>query len=285
MRTFDLDSLEIFRAVAREGGVLRAAEKLNRVPSNVSTRVKQMEQRLGVPLVRKRGRHLALTEAGQTLLIYAERLLKLANEAESAARAELGSEPLAIGSMESTAASRLPKLLSRFHCRHPDIRLTIETGTTAALVRKVRDHQLDAGFVGEPFATDGLHQRAVFEETLALVTSRSHRAIKDACDLQSPTILSFASGCSYRRRLEDWLSGYGVEAERVLELASYQAIIACAAAGAGCGIMPVSVVESIRAGREIKCHPLPDDIALNTTYLVWTGDASPQLRDLMALLD
>lgn len=285
MRTFDLDSLDIFRAVAREGGVLRAAEKLNRVPSNVTTRIKQMEERLGVELIRRQGRNVALTQAGQTLLVYAERLLKLATEAEGATRDTPSCGQLQIGAMESTTASRLPKVVASFHRRHPAIRLTIETGTSEALVRKVRDYQLDAAFVGEPSALDGLNVRAVFDETLVLVTSRTHKPVKRSSDLPPLTILSFAKGCSYRKRLEDWLSDQAVVVERVLELASYQAIIACAAAGAGCGIMPVSVVETLRAAREIKCHDLPDEVARNTTHLAWTGKPSPQLQHLMSFID
>ncbi len=276
--------MEIFRAVAREGGVLRAAEKLNRVPSNVTTRVKQMEERLGIELIRRRGRNVVLTEAGRTLVVYAERLLKLAAEAEGATRDALSCGQLQIGAMESTTASRLPKVLSGFHRLHPDIRLTIETGTTGDLTRKVRDYRLDAAFVGEPFASEGLQARAVFQETLVLVTSRSHKAVKRVSDLESRTILTFPRGCSYRNRLEDWLSDQGIVVERVLELASYQAIIACAAVGAGCGIMPISVVGTLRAAREVKCHDLPDDIARNTTHLVWRGEPSPQLEHLMALV-
>jgi DNA-binding transcriptional LysR family regulator len=285
MRTFDFDSLEMIAAVAREGGVLRAAEKLNRVPSNVTTRIKQMEDRLGVALIRRRGRNVVLTEAGQTLVVYAERLLRLAAEAEGATKDAPGFGQLQIGAMESTTASRLPTLLSRFHRRHPDIRLTVETGTTGALIRKVRDYRLDAAFVGEPFTADGLNARAVFQETLVLVTSRSHKPVRHAGDLRSPSILAFAKGCSYRNRLEGWLSDQGIAVERTLELASYQAIIACAAAGAGCGIMPISVVETLRAAREIKCHELPDEVARNATHLVWMGEPTPQLRHLTALVD
>lgn len=284
MRTIDLDSLEIFRAVAREGGVVRAAGTLNRVPSNVTTRIKQMEERLGVALVRRQGRNVVLTEAGRTLLVYAERLLKLAAEAEGATKDAPNFGLLHIGAMESTTASRLPQVMSGFHRRHPDIGLTLETGTTGALIRKVRDYRLDAAFVGEPFAHDRLNVRPVFDEMLVLVTAKAHEPVRQPQDLRSRTILSFATGCSYRRRLEEWLSSRGIVAERVLELASYQAIIACAAAGAGCGIVPMSVVETLRAAREITCHALPDAIARNTTHLVWLGDPSPQLRHLIDIV-
>ena len=60
MRTIDLETLNIFRTVVEEGGVVRAAHKLNRVQSNVTTRIRQLEERLGVRLFRRQGRTLAL---------------------------------------------------------------------------------------------------------------------------------------------------------------------------------------------------------------------------------
>src|ERR1700744_5529108 len=80
-RIMDLAALAIFRAVVRENGVTRAAAKLNRVQSNVTTRIKQLEEQLGVELFVRDGRRLGLTPAGETLLPYAERLLALAHEA------------------------------------------------------------------------------------------------------------------------------------------------------------------------------------------------------------
>lgn len=81
MRTIDLESLAIFRVVAEEGGILRAAEKLHRVPSNVTTRIRQLEEYPGVRLFRKEGRTVRLSAEGLTLLNYAIRLLSLADEA------------------------------------------------------------------------------------------------------------------------------------------------------------------------------------------------------------
>ena len=106
MRSIDLDSLDIFRTVATEGGVIRAAQKLDRV-SNVTTRIKQLEKRLGRPLFRKQGRGLVLSPEGELLLSYAQRLFRLADEAESELRTGRPMGVLRIGSLESTAGSRL----------------------------------------------------------------------------------------------------------------------------------------------------------------------------------
>lgn len=284
MRNLDLASLDVFRAVVREGGVVRASSRLNRVQSNITTRIKQLEQKLGVALFRKQGRSLVLTEAGRTLLGYSERLLRLAEEAEHAVLHQDMGGVLRIGSMESTAASRLPPLLSAFHRAHPQITIELETGTSRALVGKVRDHQLDAAFVGEPFEATGLAARPVFTEELVLVTGEGQGPVKHAGDLAGATLLVFAQGCSYRRVIESWFAADGVVPARIIELGSYHAIIACAAAGTGCGIVPASVLDVVAASRHLARHPLPEGFGRNRTHLIWRAAPSLRLDLLMEML-
>lgn len=284
VRNIDLDSLEIFRAVAREGGVLRAAARLNRVQSNVTTRIKQLEERLGVALFRRQGRNLVLSAEGHNLLVHAERLLRMADEVESELRDGPARGPFRLGSLESTAGSRLPAILSRYHALHPGVVIELSTGTTGALIQRVLDYRIEAAFVSEPFTAPALSSLQVFEEELVLITARDHAPVTRAADLGRSTLLAFAQGCSYRKRLEDWFGATNVLPERVLEFASYPAIIACVAAGTGCAIAPRSVLESLRASDDVAVHPLPARVRDNRTHLVWNGEASPALLRLIELL-
>ena len=109
----DLAALAIFRAVAQEGSVTRAAERLQRVQSNVTTRVRQLEADVSATLFLREGKRMALTAEGELLLGYADRLLALAEEARQALRPGEPGGRLRLGSMESTAASRLPAPLAR----------------------------------------------------------------------------------------------------------------------------------------------------------------------------
>src|SRR3954470_24868762 len=172
MRTLDLESLEIFHAVVQEGGVIRAAGKLNRVQSNVTTRIKQLEQRLGCSLFRKQGRGLVLSPEGELLLSYTQRLFRLADEAESEVKSGRAMGVLRIGSLESTAGSRLAPILSRFHRLHPGVVVELATGTTGALLQRVANFELEAAFVSEPFSAPGLNTLKVFEEELVLITGK-----------------------------------------------------------------------------------------------------------------
>ena len=121
----ELTELKIFKAVAEQGGILRAASTLNRVQSNVTTRVKQLEARLGTRLFSREGRRLVLTAEGKVLLGYAERLLQLSSEAQAAVKGRAPHGALKLGALESTAATRLPPVLARFHKAHPAVRLEL----------------------------------------------------------------------------------------------------------------------------------------------------------------
>jgi DNA-binding transcriptional LysR family regulator len=284
MRTIDLESLKIFRTVVDEGGVVRAAAKLNRVQSNVTTRIRQLEQHLGTRLFRREGRSIRLSTEGHTLLAYADRLLRLADEAVSQMRTGKPKGVFRLGSLESTAGTRLAPILSRYHALYPDVVVELATGTAGALVTRVMNFELEAAFVSEPFTAPGLEAQPVFEERLVLVTSKTQPKVSNPADLGRSTLIAFAQGCSYRKRIEEWLGSASVMPERVLEFASYQAMIACVAAGTGFAVVPKSVLEALRASKNIRQHPLPKRFSHNRTYLMWNGDPSPSLQGLISVL-
>jgi DNA-binding transcriptional LysR family regulator len=282
MRTIDLESLKIFRTVVNEGGVIRAAHKLNRVQSNVTTRIRQLEEHVGARLFRREGRSIRLSAEGHTLLAYADRLLRLADEAVSQMRTGKPKGMFRLGSLESTAGTRLAPILSRYHGLYPDVVVELATGTTGALITRVTNFDLEAAFVSEPFTAPDLGFQPVFEEQLVLVTSKAIPKVSDPEDLGRSTLIAFSQGCSYRKRMEEWLGG--AMPERVLEFASYQAMIACVAAGTGYAIVPRSVLEALHATRSIRQHPLPKRFSHSRTHLVWNGEPSPALRGLMSVL-
>jgi len=281
----DLVSLQIFKAVAESGGITRAAARLHRVQSNVTTRVKQLEASLGAQLFHRRRRRLELSAEGRTLLAYAERLLALSSEARAALRSGAPRGVLRIGSLESTAATRLPPVLSRYHLAYPEVRLEMVTGTSGALVGKVLTGELEAAFVAEPFTAQGLEMQHAFSEELVLIAPKGFAAISSARDAAHLPVLAFAAGCSYRLRLESWLGRAGVSPERVMEYGSYHAIVACVAAGCGIAVVPRSIIRALRPEREVRVHPLPKEIAASTTQLVWRrGHRSAALDALRSAL-
>lgn len=269
MRNIDLDSLHIFKAVVDYGGITKAASQLNRVQSNITTRVKNLEDRLGVKLFQRHGGKLVLSSEGRVLLAYAERLLRLSSEAEAALRSGTPQGNLRIGTMESTAAARLPPLLSRYHRHYPEVQIELMTGTSGALIARVHRFEVEAAFVAEPFTPTDLEMQEAFVEELVLIAPKDAPSIRTPKDLHHRTVIAFATGCSYRRILEDWLGMSSVVPDRVLELGSYHAIVACVAAGSGIAIVPRAVLGAVRAENDVTVLPLPERVARAKTFLVW----------------
>ncbi|MDZ5617576.1 LysR substrate-binding domain-containing protein [Achromobacter xylosoxidans] len=285
MRNLDLDALQIFKAVADHGGVARAAVHLNRVQSNVSTRLKQLEATLEAPLFRRQNRRLVLSEQGRVLLSYADRLLRLSAEAQAAVRDGAPQGLLRIGTMESTAAARLPPILAAYHAAWPQVRIELVTGTSGALAAKVRNYEIEAAFVAQPFEAQGLAQQPAFDEELALISPLAWPEIHGPKDVGDRSVIAFAAGCSYRRILEAWFGQEGVAPDKVMEFASYHAIVACVAAGSGVAIVPRSVLALLGAEPSLRVTPLSGKHGRAQTRLVWRADdETPALQALQRLL-
>jgi DNA-binding transcriptional LysR family regulator len=278
MAELDLDALRIFKTVADEGGITRAARKLNRVQSNVTTRVKQLEAKLKTTLFLRQNRKLVLSPEGKLLLPYADRLLRLSTEAQAALHEGKPRGVFRIGTLESTAAARLPPVLSRYHLTYPEVEIELVTGTTGALVQRVLSGDIEAAFVAEPFNTSDLDMHIAFVEEIVLIAPKSYPKIASPRDIGRSTVIAFSAGCAYRRRLEDWLARDKVVPDRFMEFGSYHAIVACVASGAGIALAPKSVLSTILKAGDVAIYPLPAAVAHARTQLIWRKDhRSPAL--------
>lgn len=256
----ELTDLLTFSAVARNGGITRAAEELNTVQSNVTQRVKALEAEIGTALFERHSRGMTLTGAGRRLLPYAQRMAALSREAMLAARDEGEPKgPLAIGSMETTAAVRLPTLFAEFHRRFPAVRLTLKTATTAELVAGVLDGALDGAFVSGPIEHADLFSVVAFREELVLVTPRRFESLAElraGTPESGPTALVFRTGCTYRQRLEQVFSDFGWPSAARFELGTLDGMIGCVAAGMGVSLLPRAVVERSDQSKDVSMHSL-----------------------------
>ena len=254
-----MSDLLTFSTVARLGGITRAAEELNTVQSNVTQRVKALAE-IGTALFERHSRGMTLTGAGRRLLPYAQRMAALSHEAVLAARDDGEPKgPLSIGSMETTAAVRLPMLLAEFHRRYPAVRLTLRTAPTADLVAAVLDGALDGAFVAGPIEHAELTSTLAFREELVLVTARkwsSLASLRAGTPESGPTALVFRTGCTYRQRLEQVFSEFGWPSAARFELGTLDGMIGCVAADMGVTLLPRAVVERDHVVSDVSIHAL-----------------------------
>ena len=285
MQSLDLRALEIFRAVAVEGSMSGAAAKLNRVQSNISTRIKQLEQQLEKNLFLRRHRGLTLTPDGQLLLAYTERFLRLSMETSEALKLGNPSGVFRIGAMESTAAARLPEILSRYHKLYPDVQIELETDTAGGLMDRLQNYDIEIAFTAEPVSFDWISTQPVFEEQLILVAPQSFPPLENTSEISGKTVIAFEAGCAYRRYLEQWLLEAGIVPGSIMAVSSYLAILACVSAGTGYAVIPQSVLDIVSTKGQFQRYSLPDNVSHIKTLLAWRSDyKSAKLVALKELL-
>lgn len=279
----EMRSLKLFLAAADEGSFSRAARRMHTVQSNITSHVQKLEGELGVPLFDRAGRRVSLTWAGERLCDYARRLHAL----HDAALNEIsgGGEPggrLRLGAMETTAAVRLPTLLTHFTRQCPRVALTLQTGPSAQLEAAVLRGALDAAFVaGE--ADPGLQALAAFREELVLV-GPGGQSLPRGEALAESTLLVFREGCTYRRRLEQFLASQGGHRGRIMEFGTLDGILGCVAAGMGVTALPRSTALRHQDRFRLSVAALPRRFAEALTYLVYRAESwrSPALGAFIA---
>jgi DNA-binding transcriptional LysR family regulator len=279
----DFSDLRVFKAVVEEGSITGAARRLHRVQSNVTTRIQQLEASLGTKLFIREKNRLHLSPAGKLFAGYVDEILRIGEDARSALSEDTARGVFRIGTLESTAASRLPPLLSRYHAKYPAVRLELMTGTADVVRDALLAREVDAAFVADCMAESALDAMLAFEEELVLIAPLSLSSIQHPRDVRGATVIAFPKGCAYRRRLQAWLATGGVIADRTLELSSYHAIVACVAAGTGIALVPRSVLTVVRGAENIATCELPERARKAVTSLVWRkGEVSWALKALQA---
>ncbi|NEI71922.1 LysR family transcriptional regulator [Rhizobium lusitanum] len=263
----DFTALEIFLVVAEQSSVTRTAAIIGRAPSNITNRVRALEDELGVALFSRDGKKMTLTREGRVFRSYARRLTTLAKDARNAVISAGPAEVLRVGTMESTAASRLPSVLQEFGQTYPAISLRLTIGATDELTRGVLSEEIDCALIARVPADlsdtasasserqfDLLQANSVFAEDLLLVLPPTSRNVRTAADIQSDVLVALEPGCTYRRVAEHWIRQ--ARQIRTVEVASYHAILANVVAGHAVGVVPRSVLEMMHWPSDIKTHTL-----------------------------
>ena len=279
MLNIELSDLVFFQAVAHHGGITHASKKLHCVPSNVSTRIKQLESRLEASLFIREGKALRLSAQGRSLLVYADRLIALATEAQESMASSEPQGVFRLGSMDSLAATRLPTSLASYHQAYPKVKIELTLGSTKRLTDLVLAGELEAAVIAEPPADDRLCRQAFTKETLIMVAPANARPIKRPADIAGRSVIAFPSGCAFRERLEAWFVSAGLPLPRVIELTSYHAILGCVAAGMGVAYVPQVVLDGFADNGSLSRHRVPTKWSNIETALIWRdGTESARLR-------
>jgi DNA-binding transcriptional LysR family regulator len=275
----ELRQLATFRTVAATLNFTRAAEALGYVQSSVTAQIQALEEELGMPLFDRLGRRVMLTDAGRRLLIYADKMVNLAEEARAAVCE--GKEPmgtLVISAPETLCTYRLPGLLREFRTRYPRVRLVLRPAPFSELRRLVAEGALDVAFVLEEPAPSpaSLRVEPLLTEALVLIAPPEHplaaRRHVVAADLEGEQMLLTETGCSYRNLFERVLAASGVRPVATLEFSSIEAITRFVMVGMGIAVLPeVTVAAAIAEGRLAALRWAGGELRIET-QIIWHKD-------------
>lgn len=270
----DSTDLAYFTAVVEEGSVTAAARRLNCVQSNVTARIRSLETRLGVRLFNRNGRGVLPTRAAETLLPHARQVAAALAAARSSLENLLNPDrptgSLSIGSMETTAAVRLPPVLAAYHRTFPDVAISLRTGGTKLLIQELLAYQMDAALVAGPVDHPDLIAADIGQERMVVVTAVG-KAWQPGPD--PVTALCFRSTCAYRARLEGLLAALGTGQPRLLEFGTLEGIIGGVAAGIGISLLPLAAVERSPLAGALSTHSVPPPWDIAPTQLIYRRDA------------
>src|SRR5580765_5245444 len=171
----DLTTLRIFLAVAEERSFSRAAAKVHRTQPAVSQAVRRLESDLGEELFDRSSKSGTLTDAGRVLNHYGQRLVRLAEETESAMRElrDLRRGRVLIGANEAAVHTLLP-LMARFRQRVPDIAVDVRRVPARQIAVEVQQGSLDFGALSFRPSESGLLEVVIGSDELVLLVPPSH---------------------------------------------------------------------------------------------------------------
>ncbi len=285
----ELRQLKTFRTVGQLLSFHRAAEVLNYAQSTISAQIKALEQDFGVPLFDRLGKRVILTEAGQMLMRYAQKMIDV--EQETMTQISGWQEPhgsISIRIPQSIGTYHLPSVLSRFQSIYPKVGFDISSCAFHSLQQELRTGITDLAFLlTDSINVSDLKSELLRIEPLVIVSHPDHRLASLSSvgiqDLEGESILLPKHDCSYKMLFEQILTEEKVGSTTFMEFNSIEAIKQCVLKGVGVTMIPMMSVEKEIAQKKLKMLPWAEEKLETAVLMIWHKDKwiSPTLRAFM----
>ncbi|MDP2020339.1 MAG: LysR substrate-binding domain-containing protein [Hydrogenophaga sp.] len=247
MKNTTFRQLRVFTEVAKHLSFARAAEVLHLTPPAVTMQVKELEGHVSPPLFERNGRQVALTTAGEYMLVYARKVIATLKDAEDAAarlqRLEVGT--LTIGRV-STAKYFLPRMLAEFQHEHEGVEIRLAVGNREQLVKMLHGNEVDIAVMGRPPKELATRAEPFAAHPHVFVAPTDHPLLK----VGHPTVDSLRPygfilrerGSGTRAAMEKFLETSRMEPRVVMEMASNETIKQAVMAGMGISFLSLHTI-------------------------------------------
>ena len=259
----DLAQVETFLAIVEERGFSRAAARLRRTQPAVSQTIRKLEEELGERLFERSSRDGTLTAAGEVLYGYAERLLRLRNEAAGAVAEVRSLERgrLLIAANEYTSHLLLP-VLAKYQATSPQIEIIVQRSLASRIAEQVLDRSVELGIVSFQPEAEGLLATAIYEDEVAFVVDPAHPLARcrsvSILELGAQNFIGHAVASPLRREIMDVFAKRRTPLHMGVQLPSLEAIKRFVALGAGVAFLPgLAVLQEVSRGELVRI-PVPE---------------------------
>ena len=250
--------LNVFYHVARQLSFTKAAEILHMTQPAVTFQVRQLEEHFNTRLFDRTHNKISLTDAGERVFAFAEKIFQLYDEMENSVRELTGeiSGVLILGASTTIAEYMLPALLGDFKDKYPDVNIRLKVSNTDGIVSMVENNEIDLGVVEAPVTNKNLAVEACRTDRLVAITPPGHELTKEKQGtipvrsiVKYPFILR-EEGSGTREVIMDYLKLAGIDETQlniIMELGSLEALKGAVEAGIG-----VSIISRATLMKEIK---------------------------------
>lgn len=265
----NVDDLYAFIVVSKEKSFSKAAKRLNYTQSNITAKMKKLEQLYKTKLFFRVRSGVKLTSNGEILLKYAKKIIEQVEQSKNEIiYSAFPSGILRIGSMETTVAIRLPELLRKYNQTYPEVNIELITGSTDELIHSVLERNIDGAFIAGEVPYSNLSHIEVFRETLVFIAKEQQQF----ATLDEQTMIAFKSGCFYRKQFEKKLEQKGILPKRFMELNTLDGIIGCIKAGLGVTMLPKSALNLLDLHDELVPYSLTEEEIHIPTMFIYHAD-------------
>lgn len=269
----DLHQLRVFHAAIKTGGFTRAGEQLHLSQSTVSQHIKLLEEELGCSLFLRVGKRVLVTESGNVLLQYVERIFRELRNAEMAVREinalKRGTVRLGVG--PTTLTYRLPPILRDYIRRFPQIELIVLAGSTEFLLDELKSQRLDLAIVLSTAPQPGFRMTPLGREEMVIVLNRKHPLARhrsvDSSELTALRFILYKKNTAMQNLIDRYFESLGISPQINMEVENNEAIKSMVKAGLGASILPLCAVaneprDSHLHVLRVKGKPLTRDLGL-----------------------
>ena len=245
----NLKDLKYLVALADTGHFGKAAERTFVSQPTLSAQLKKLEQYLGVKLVERQPKNVQLTEVGKQIVVRARRMLDESDEIIALARNN--TDPFAgklkLALIPTIGPYLLPRVMQKLRKALPHLGLMLYEHQTEALLKRLRDGEIDLGIMALPIAQDGLESRQLYEEAFTVALPTNHplaaKSTIKVQDLKGQTLLLLEDGHCLRDQALEVCSRIDVHEAEDFRATSLETLRQMVVAGLGITLLPETAVE------------------------------------------